>query len=291
MTLDRLWHLRLGHVGQKGLRELCMAGAVKGVPTDQLIAAIHSTNAAVAAGASRVCDGCALGKAHRHAIRSWRDPDGKAKSPLAVVHLDLKGPVTIGEVETDQQLIRASLDGSEALWLSVIVDEYTRRVWVALLRSKDEAADHIKTWTARVERATGLKVKEFHSDGGGEYRSLADFFRQNGIRHSTTQPATPQQNGIAERLNRTLFDMAVAMMQHARLSPVFWEEAILAATYVRNRCLTTGTSEHHPSATPEELFSGIKPDLSKVIVFGSDGYVHVPEIRRLGEHALDAKAD
>ncbi|MDR3402688.1 MAG: DDE-type integrase/transposase/recombinase, partial [Chthoniobacter sp.] len=181
MTLDRLWHLRLGHVGQKGLRDLCAAGAVKGVPTEQLIAAIHATNAAVAAGAPRVCDGCALGKAHRHAFRSFRDPDGKAKSPLAVVHLDLKGPVTVGRVETEQQLVRASLDGSEALWLSVVVDEYTRRVWVALLRSKDEAAAQITAWTARVERSSGLQVKEFHSDGGGEYRSLAGFLREKGI--------------------------------------------------------------------------------------------------------------
>ena len=97
-----------------------------------------------------------------------------------------------------------------------------------------------------MEKQSGRSVQEFHTDGGKEYLSLKEYFKARGIVHSVTQPYTPQHNGIAERMNRSLFEMVRAMLQHARLPPAFWEEAMLAAIFTRNRCLTSGAP---PTAT------------------------------------------
>ena len=264
--------------------------AVRGLPAD-LAASVTAALSERGALPLPTCNGCALGKSHRAPIHAHRPAEGKATSILQCVHLDLKGPVTVRAQNTEQQEVRASLDGGTGVYLSVLVDEYSRRVWGALLHTKGDAAAHIKDWTARVEKQTGHVVKEFHSDGGKEYLSLAPFCRERGIVHSITQPYTPQHNGIAERMNRTLFEMAIAMMSHARLPPAFWEEAILTAIFLHNRCLTKGNEAagaSGPTQTPEQILSGAQPSVKHVVVFGSDGFLHVPKVHR--GSALDERA-
>jgi len=234
ITPTQLWHLRMGHVSMSGLRMLSRGGALSGLPK-RLAGPAEGKAGAIP---TAHCSACLIGKAHRARFKRMIDPIHHATKPLQRVHADLCGPIVMPLKESQQQLLRASLNGYEAVYLSAIIDEAMRRVWGRPIKYKSAAADHVKDWLARVERESGEKVVEFHSDGGKEYASLSSFFSARGIQHSITQPYTPQHNGIAERENRTLFEMTRSMLSHARLGPEFWEEAILAAIYVRNRCTT-----------------------------------------------------
>ena len=91
-------------------------------------------------------------------------------------------------------------------------------------------------------------------------------------------PHSPQQNGVSQRMNRTLVESARSMIAHAGLSNIFWAEAISTASYVRNRLPTTALKERE---TPYERWYGRKPDVSHFRVFGCMAYAHVPERRKL----------
>ena len=283
MSADRLWHLRMGHISMRGLRVLSSGGALRGLP--QRLGIPESGSALP----PPTCEGCALGKAHRAKFSREKDPAVAATHCLQRVHADLCGPVVIPLDETQDQLIRASLGGEHAVFVSSKLDEFSHRAWVSMLSNKSQAAADVEKWKARVEKQSGRMLQEFHTDGGGEYMKLKEFFAAHGIEHSVTQAYTPQHNGMAERLNRTLFEMARAMLQHARLPPVFWEEAILAAVYLRNRCLTTapvGTEGAVRVKTPEEMWNGVKPNVGNIRVFGSDCYITTPkETREAGKLA------
>ena len=108
------------------------------------------------------------------------------------------------------------------------------------------------------------------------------FLREKGIHHETTVPYSPQQNGIAERMNRTLQEAALSMILHAGVSKGFWAEAVFSAAYIRNRVITTATG-----VTPYERWYGKKPDVSNLRVFGCTAYGHVPDSLR---QKLDQKA-
>lgn len=96
-------------------------------------------------------------------------------------------------------------------------------------------------------------------------------------------PYTPQQNGVAERRNRTLVESARSMLQMAGLPHFYWKEAVATACYVQN-CLFTGTMSHK---TPYELWHGTKPDVTHLRIFGCPAYAFVPKEKR---SKLDAKA-
>ena len=126
-----------------------------------------------------------------------------------------------------------------------------------------------------VERQSGRKLKVLRTDGGGEYVSK-DFDRlceKEGIVHEVVPPYTPQQNGIAERKNRTIMNMVRSMLKGKNLPKEFWGEAVTTATYILNRCPTKKLER----ITPEECWSGVKPSLSHLKVFGSIAHRHVPD--------------
>ncbi|KAG9457543.1 hypothetical protein H6P81_002051 [Aristolochia fimbriata] len=134
---------------------------------------------------------------------------------------------------------------------------------------------------ARLPFGKGERVQNLleilKSDRGGEYTSdlFDEFCKANGIRHQFTLPYTPQQNGVAERRNRTLLEMVRCMLNHSILGTQFWGEALDTATYILNRvlCKTTKT-------TPYELWTGRSSDLSHLSVWGSGAHVKVPDQNR-----------
>jgi hypothetical protein len=93
--------------------------------------------------------------------------------------------------------------------------------------------------------------------------------------HETTAPYTPEQNGKAERLNRTLMERVRAMLQDTKLPNSLWAEAVTTANYIRNRSPVNGATK-----TPLELFFGKKPDISQMRTFGAKAYVHIPKALR-----------
>mgnify|MGYP000232211528 CR=1 FL=1 len=119
-----------------------------------------------------------------------------------------------------------SLGGSR--YFITFVDDCTRKVWAYSIKSKDEALEVFTRWIAEVENRSGYRVKTLRSDNGGEYTSKS--FKQNlsekGIRHQKTVPYTPMQNGVAERINRTIQERMTAMLQQAELKLEFWAEAL-----------------------------------------------------------------
>ncbi len=100
--------------------------------------------------------------------------------------------------------------------------------------------------------------------------------RDEGIRYEKTIPKTPQQNGVAERLNRTLVESARSMLLDANLSKQYWAEAVSMAVYLRNRCPTKAVE----GKTPYEAWYGQKPKVDHLRVFGCDAFAHIPKDER-----------
>ena len=154
------------------------------------------------------------------------------------------------------------------------------------LKKKSEALEKFKEFKEAVESETGVKIKALRADRGGEYLSqeFIHYLKQYGIQSESTAAYSPQQNGVAERLNRTLVEAARSMMHQSGLSYSFWAEAVSTATYLRNRMVTTALK---CGKTPYQLWSGKKPNLEHIKVFGCAVYVHVPDGER---RKLDRKA-
>ncbi len=120
---------------------------------------------------------------------------------------------------------------------------------------------------------------KLRTDNGGEYLSkeFQTYLASKGIEHQLTVPHSPQQNGVAERLNRTLVESARAMLSHSNLANIFWAEAISTAAYLRNRTTTSGNEEQ---LTPYEKWYGHKPNVGHLKAFGCAAYSHVSNAER-----------
>lgn len=247
----RLWHNRLGHVAYSGLRKMINNNSVDGMGIKS--ASVKELR----------CEGCLKGKQHRHPFSAeWRD---KAKEILDRVHADLCGPV------------QETRNGE--LYLSTVVDERSRMLFGEIIKKKSDAAASIVNWCNKAKTLHGRTVKEFHSDGGGEFRSqkkLLAYFKQQGIEVTCSLPGTPQHNGIAERSNRTVFESARSMLFYSGLPNEFWGDAVMYAIYIRNRCLTTADK----NKSPYELWTGRKANVSHIRTFGCDAFMHVKDTDR-----------
>ena len=140
-------------------------------------------------------------------------------------------------------------------------------MYLYLLRSKDEALDAFKVFKDEVENQCEKHIKIVRSDRGGEYYgkytengqapgAFAKFLQENGIFAQCTMPGSPDQNGVAERRNRTLIYMVRSMRSNRKLPQYLWTETLKTAVYILNRVPTKAVSK-----TPFELFKGWKPSL------------------------------
>ena len=130
---------------------------------------------------------------------------------LALVHSDLCGPMP-----------NLSLGG--ASYFMTFIDDYSRKVWVYFLKHKDEALGVFKKFLSFVENQCGKKLKCLRTDNGGEYVSKAfqDFCESRGIKRELTAPYNPPQNGVAERMNRTIQEKVRSMLSNAQLPNGVW---------------------------------------------------------------------
>lgn len=152
-----------------------------------------------------------------------------------------------------------------------VIDDCSRWCEVFFLKFKDETPSKIIEYMRFVEKQTGLKVKAVQFDNGTEYcnRTLDSFFKTEGIQRRLSTAHTPQQNGVAERKNRTLVESARCMLTQANLPHTFWAEAIAMANYIRNRCISKSLNQ----GTPYEVWTDEKPNIEHLRVFGSKVYV------------------
>ncbi|CAL8152562.1 unnamed protein product [Prunus armeniaca] len=195
--------------------------------------------------ADRLCQDCASGKSHREAFgkeKTWR-----ASVPLELVHSDVLG---------------------------VYYNDYTRMCWVYFLQFKSEVFNIFNKFKAMVEVQSGYKIKKLRSGRGGEYTSteFLQFCEEIGLERQLTVAYSPQQNGVAERKNKTTVEMSKTMMKEKKLPYKFWGEIVNIAVYIHNRCPTKALD----TITHFQAFSGRKPRIKHFKVFGSICFCHVP---------------
>lgn len=153
----------------------------------------------------------------------------------------------------------------------LVIDDYSRLTWVAFLKEKSEAFEKFKKFKALTENQTGRRLKAVRSDRGGEFWSndFKEFCDDHGIKREYTILGTPQQNGVVERHNRTVQQMARSMMKEKKTSQGFGVEAIHTAVHILNKAHLRPNSDK----TPHELWFGRPATIKHFKVFGSKCYI------------------
>lgn len=236
-----IWHQRLGHISGSTMRGL--QASVDGLPV------LHLPNS---------CSSCTLGKMTR---ASFTASTSQSTEPLELLSVDLAGPFD------------ESVGG--ARYFMVVVDAYSKLYHVELLRQKSDAVEAIKRLITRWETQVSRRVKILRSDNGGEFdnRAMADFCAGKGIRQQMTTARTPEQNGIAERAVRTVKEGTRTLLIESGLTDKYWGAAARTFVYTRNRArMATGLDK-----TSYELFTGVRPDIGRLRVFGCVAYMHIPK--------------
>lgn len=253
--LTELWHKRLGHLNFQTLYNFSRQGLVTGLP---LLKKVHTT-----------CEPCILGKQHTHAIP--RHSFSQTSRPLELIHSDLCGPFPHTSLKRSRYLL-------------TFIDDYTRRTWVYFLATKDETFKTFRQFQQLTEKQTSLKISCLRTDRGGEYLStdFNSYCDEQGIHHHLTAAHTPQQNGIAERKNRHLCETMRTLLFGANLPTILWEEALRTSNYIGNRMPHRALHK----ITPFQRFTGNKPDVSHLKVFGCRAYIHIKSGTKLQPKSL-----
>jgi len=194
--------------------------------------------------------------------------------PLELLHMDLFRPSRT-----------MSLGGN--YYALVIVDDFSRFIWTLFLKSKSDAFSAFKKLARRLQNKKNNNIGSIRSDHGGEFQNekFSKFGEKMGILHNFSAPRTPQQNGVVERKNRSLEELARTMISESSLPKYFWADAVSTSCYVMNRVLIRPILKK----TPYELFNGRKPNINHLRVFGCSYFVLNNGKENLGK--FDEKAD
>lgn len=245
----RLWHMRLGHFHTKGLQRMINFEAVKGLPPLRF--------------SRYTCNGCQLGKHSRTKLP--KHTSHSTTQILELIHSDVCGPFKVN-----------SLGGHK--FFVTFIDDFSRKMWVFFISHKSQVLSKFQQLVHLLETSTGKRVQALRTDNGGEFTSTAfsDFCISSGISRELPPPYTPERNGVAERRNRSLLDITRCLLLDRQLPAYLWGEAIKAAADILN----LRSTKSHPDKTPEELFTGKKPSISHLKIFGSPVFAHVPKVAR-----------
>ena len=153
----------------------------------------------------------------------------------------------------------------------VIVDEFSRYTWVFFLRAKSDTPEEIISFIKKMETLNNLIVRSIRSDHGTEFKNsiLDEFLENKGISQNFSTVRTPQQNGVAERRNRTIIEAARSMLSEANLATQFWAEAVNTACFTQNQSLIVKRFKK----TAYELFHGRNPYISILHNFGCNCFI------------------
>jgi hypothetical protein len=223
-----LWHRRLAHVNMRTLQSLHKGGHILGLKENVSFAKDH------------ICRACVLGK-----IIS-------SKRILELLHVDLFGPPS-----------HASLGGKK--YCLVIIDDYSRYTWVYFFKHKSETQQTVIDFSKEVEHQHGQNILAIRSDNGSEFKNytLNGFLSDEGIRHQYSAAYTPQQNGVAERKNRTLMDMARSMLAEFKSLQLLGRSYLYGLSLFKPALPRKGLN-----MTPYEILTGSKPNIKYFWVFG-----------------------
>lgn len=240
-TSMSLWHRRMGHLNPNYLKLLCKTAVGIQFSDKELCK----------------CEVCVAGKLTN---KPFKANNNRAPKILQLVHSNVcqVEDLSIGKVK----------------YFVTFLDDHSRKIFVYMIKRKDEVPDIVLKFIALAENQTGEKLKVLRIDNGRVYLNskLQSSLEKMGIQHQTSMAYHPQQNGRAERINRTLLEKTRCMLAKSKLSNKFWAEAVSTACFLANRspkrCLD--------GCTPEEIWSGQKPDLSSLKVFGCRARAFIP---------------
>ncbi|CAA7028594.1 unnamed protein product [Microthlaspi erraticum] len=243
---DAVWHARLGHPHQRAL--------------NLLLPNIKFQN--------ENCEACILGK---HCKSVFPKSSMVYENCFDLIHSDVWTSPCFSK-ENHKYFV-------------TFIDEKSKYTWLTLLPSKGRVLGAFVNFYAYVTNHYNAKVKVLRSDNGGEYTSHAfkQFLSTHGIIHQTSCPYTPQKNGVAERKNRHLMEVARSIMFHTNVPKKFWRDAVVSACYLINRIPTRVLND----ISPYEVLTNTTPTIDHLRVFGSVCYVLVPGEKR---NKLEAKS-
>jgi transposase InsO family protein len=254
---SQVWHERFGHVNLTDLDSMRKSKSVGGLEWGDALT-------------SAPCRVCAAGK--KTVAPFPKNQHEKADGVLDLIHTDLCGPMR-----------EKTFSGK--LYYMTFIDDCSRWCEVYLLNNKSDALEAFLDFKRKAENLTGRRIKALQSDGGGEYINHAfdQALSEAGIQRRTSVPYTPQQNGVAERKNRTITEMVRCMLVQSGLGRRYWGEAVMTANHIRNRCVSRSIN----GKTPYEIWHGKIPSVTHFRRFGERAMVMV---KRPGRDKLDPKA-
>ncbi|SDA08464.1 BZ3501_MvSof-1269-A2-R1_C37g00162 [Microbotryum saponariae] len=237
-------HRCLGHLAPSSIQKMVAAGLLEGLRAGYSDEEVEKF----------VCNACLSAKGHR---LPFPDSDSHSSERLGLVHSDVLS------------FPERSLTGKR--YLVTFLDDYSRKLWAYAIGHKSEVFGIFKTWLAEVELETGATLKVLRTDNGGEYcsRAFTEFCKTRGTRRQYSIPRTPQQNGRAERVNRSIVEGVLALLVDAHLPKTFWEEAAAYFVYCKNLCQHAALDK----ATPNSVWQGDHTTASALHPFGCTAWL------------------
>ena len=251
-----LWHSRLGHVGYRKLAKVL-----------DMVDGINLPPKTLADFKAPACEPCILGKQDR---RPFTSSETATTQPMQLVHADVVGPIALPALDT-------------ARYVLTVLDDYSGFTVVETVATKAAVPGVLAVVLSMLETMSGKQLQILRTDRGTEFvnNEVTHLLQQRGARHQTSVPYTPQQNGKAERHNRTLVERARTSILATDLPYSLWGEAIECAAYLHNRLPTAKRDR-----TPLELFTGERPDISHLRTWGCKGWAKLLVGREGKFHAL-----
>lgn len=248
-----LWHNRFGHLGVNKLRQLHEVTTLS-----QAIQVKHSGEI--------TCDTCTIAKSKKNRNHDY---ENTVTEVLGLISTDVCG-----------QLPR-TYEGYQ--YFLQVIDAYSNHVTVIPTKTRSEAAEQLDQWRKASELATAKKVKVARSDNAPELvKVIKQWEREDGVRADPTAPYTSSQNGKAERAIQNSEQLGRAMLSEAKLPITFWPYAVQTAAYILNRTAVGPMIDGKPTS-PEEIWTGKKPQIHHMRVWGCKCYVHIPDNKRLSK--------
>lgn len=202
-----LWHRRFCHVNNSTIKKLADTSRVVGLDNTKMD--------------TFTCRACCIGKATKVACKKLKSR--QTREICELIHSDLCGPMPVKSI-------------GDSKYFLTFTDDFSRNVTVICIKSKDEVKTCVQNYITRIERERDRKVKRFRTNNGLEFcnQELSTFFKSVGIKHERSNVETPQVNGVAERINRTLLDLTKAMLKSACLPQKFCAETVTTTAYIKN---------------------------------------------------------
>lgn len=252
-----VWHRLFGHRNLDAIKSLAERNLATGITIKDC------------KNGTDICECCIKGKMAR--VPFPQESSNKTQALLDLIHTDVCGPMQ-------------TITPGNKKYILTVIDDFSRYTKVYLLETKDQAAACIKNYVELVKTEHSRKPKIIRSDRGKEYvnKYLQDYLNNEGIKIQLTAAYSPQQNGVAERKNRSLMEMSRCMLIDANLEKKYWGEAVVTANFLQNRLPTKATKKTH-----FELWHSKVPDVGNLKLFGCKVYAHIPKEKR---RKLDDKA-